>query len=73
METPDCVEIVPIGADWFRIHSTINRHNSVAVTGAELRAFLRQVKAGHFDELTGLEPVTEQLPAVSRPVMWPVA
>jgi len=48
---PTFVEIVPIGADWFRIHSTINRHVNVAVTGAELREFVTAVKAGALDEL----------------------
>lgn len=53
----DCVEIVPIGADWFRIHSTINSHVNVALTGNELRAFFAAVKAGQFDELVGVDPL----------------
>jgi hypothetical protein len=48
---PPRVEVVPIGADWFRIHSTVNRHINVAVTGTELRAFIAAVKAGALDEL----------------------
>lgn len=52
----NCVEIEDIGQDWFRVRSTTNRHLNVAVTGHELRAFLRQVRAGQFDAIAGLEP-----------------
>lgn len=54
----DCVEVVDIGSDWFRVRSTTNRNINVAVTGHELRAFLRQVRAGQFDAIAGLEPDT---------------
>jgi hypothetical protein len=46
-----CIEIEDIGADWFRIRSTVNRHAAVAVTGEELRAFVTAVKGGVFDVL----------------------
>ena len=51
----DCVEVADIGADWFRVRSTVNPHINVAVTDEELRAFLRQVKAGQFDDIARLE------------------
>lgn len=54
----DCVQIVDIGTDWFRVRSTVNPHINVAVTGAELRAFLRAVRSGQFDSIAGLEPDT---------------
>lgn len=46
------------GTDWYTLHSTAHTRNAIAVTGDELRAFLRQVKCGQFDELVGLEPDT---------------
>lgn len=56
----DCVEIEDIGAapdgtDWFRVRTTTHRRLNIAVTGEELRAFLRQVKAGQFDDIARLE------------------
>jgi hypothetical protein len=54
----DCVEIVDIGRDWFRIRSNTNCHINVAVTGAELRAFLRAARVGQFDTIARLEPDT---------------
>lgn len=51
----DCIAVADIGNDWFRIRSTVWPHVVVAVTGEELRAFLRQVRAGQFDELARLE------------------
>lgn len=51
-----CVEVEDIGADWFRVRSTINPYLNVAVTGKELRAFLTAVKAGQFDAIAGLDP-----------------
>lgn len=56
----DCVEVEDIGAapdgtDWFRVRTTTHRRLNIAVTGAELRAFLRQVKAGQFDDIARLE------------------
>lgn len=52
----DCVEVEDIGGDWFRVRSSVLRTLNLAVTGAELRAFLLAVKAGQFDEIAGLEP-----------------
>lgn len=46
-----CIEVEDIGADWFRIRSTVNRHTAIAVTGDELRAFVTAVKGGTFDVL----------------------
>lgn len=46
-----CVAITAIGADWFRIFSTVLPATMTAVTGEELRAFIAAVKAGAFDEL----------------------
>lgn len=55
----DCIEVVYLARDWYRIHSTINPHIAVAVTGAELRAFILAVKAGQFDDIAALgEKVT---------------
>lgn len=54
----DCVQVVDIGNDWYRLRSTINPNFQVAVTGDELRAFLRQVKVGQFDDIAELEPDT---------------
>lgn len=51
----NCVAITALGRDWFRLYSTINPNLKIAVTGGEIRAFLRAVKMGAFDELTGLE------------------
>lgn len=51
----DCIALADIGRDWFRIRSTVHPHVVVAVTGEELRAFLRQVKAGQFDDIARLE------------------
>jgi hypothetical protein len=58
-----CIELAdigraPDGTDWFRMRSNNLKTSMVAVTGAELRAFITQVKAGQFDELAGLEPDT---------------
>jgi hypothetical protein len=54
----DCVAITAIGADWFRIFSTVlptvQPSAMVAVDGNELRAFIDAVKAGAFDELAAL-------------------
>lgn len=52
----ECVAIADIGNDWFRMRSTAHTAGAIAVTGEELRAFLRQVRAGQFDELARLAP-----------------
>lgn len=54
----DCVEIGARGDDWFVIRSSAHTRSVIAVSGDELRAFLRQVRCGQFDELAGLEPDT---------------
>lgn len=68
----ECVEVEDIGGDWFRIRSTTTRKVNIAITGAELRAFLLQVKAGQFDEIAGLEPELEPFaPWPYRPYLTP--
>lgn len=54
----ECIAVADIGNDWFRIRSTAHTAGAIAATGEELRAFLRQVRAGQFDELARLEPDT---------------
>jgi hypothetical protein len=51
-----CIQVEDIGGDWFRVRSTANGRVNIAVTGAELRAFVTQVCAGQFHEIAGLEP-----------------
>lgn len=50
----DCIEVASIGADWYRIRSSVLPSHMLAVTGDELRAFMVAVKAGQFDEIAGL-------------------
>lgn len=50
----DCIEIVDIGGDWFRIRSSILPSHMLAISGDELRAFIVAVKVGQFDEIAGL-------------------
>lgn len=50
----DCLAVAAIGADWFRMHSTVVPSINIAVTGTELRAFIVAAKAGHFDQVAAL-------------------